>query len=148
MNVNRRVRKILLKVFYIQIAFLIITIFLTVKAIDECSYSDTIITYVVGDWREFNPITLQLKENDDFHYMRSYGCVIHLDVYGKWSRSNDTLELNSPKISMYSLDKTGKNKEVIECLYFKNAKYKIRNDSLIYISGISDFNNLKLFKFR
>jgi hypothetical protein len=143
-------RKIFVYILFIQIVIVLVTIFQIanlVRELGSISRVETIAKYTTGDY--FGGSTLLIKGDNTFFYSRGTDCCPGPEVLGFWNKLNDTLVLNSEKECTYVRDSNDFKWVEEDCIKFKNAKFILYPDSIVFISGISDINNsMKLNKFK
>lgn len=150
MRNTKSLRKIFRIILFIQMFVITITICLTVLVLDKITSIpdvDTIARYYTGDG--FGGTYLEIRSDGSFFYNRWLDSYPGPRTNGIWRKSNDTIELNAKRNCIYMRDSADSRWIERDCITFKNAKFKLYPDSIVYISGISDFTTyMNLEKFR
>lgn len=129
--------KLIILIANLILAFTIIV--MLTKALNHIENTHIIAEYHNGDG--LGGTNLIIQSNNTFIYTTYSDILPNSTLRGTWTKSNDTIVLNGSKCFNY-INSFGDNKR--ECIEFNNAKFKMYIDSIVYISGKSNFTKINI----
>jgi hypothetical protein len=131
-----------LKIFYI-ISILCLSLFIVIKLIIGLNHiANTNVVAIYDDDCLLVGSTLIIQNNNTFIFEAWNDLGINTYIRGEWTKLEDTLQLNGKKC-FPKIDAKKEDIIQIQGIEFVDVKMKIKNDSLIYISGESAISNMK-----